>query len=253
MSNTNEQVVYTIIAVITILLFLGILLIVVLLYYHKKQKNIEVAGKQQRLQSQLEMQEQTFNIISQEIHDNVGQALSLAKVQLNLLEQGNTFNKNLVAETKESISKAISDLRDIAKSLNTDRIEQSLLPEIISDELARISRSGLMHTDLQVEGEVQTIQSQKKLIIFRIIQEALQNIIKHSKASSICLHFHYYEDCLKIIIADNGNGFDTNIMTKKDGLGLQNIVSRAALIGGKADIQSTINEGTTITIETPYT
>ena len=78
---------------------------------------------QQLLQSQLEMQEQTFNIISTEIHDNVGQILSLAKVQLNIIDQGEMLDRSLLADAKESVSKAMIDLRDIAKSLNSERIK----------------------------------------------------------------------------------------------------------------------------------
>ncbi len=218
----------------------------------KEKQTLEHYFNQQLLQSQLEIQEQTFNIISQEIHDNVGQALSLAKMQLNILERGETLNKALITDTQDSISKAIADLRDIAKSLSTERIQQLNLSETINYELARINRLDLMVTSLQVEGREQCIQSKKKLIIFRIIQEALQNILKHAKASSINVRFKYAEDFLTIEVADNGKGFDKNLVVEKDGLGLRNIVDRAALIGGEANITSTLNKGTTVTIVAPY-
>jgi signal transduction histidine kinase len=198
------------------------------------------------------MQEHTFNTISQEIHDNVGQILSLAKVQLNIIDQSETLDRTLLADAKDSVSKAMTDLRDIAKSLNTERIQLSSLPEITGHELQRISRAGLILTSIQTEGKEQNMQEQKKLIIFRIIQEALQNILKHSKAKNVDIFFCYQADYLTIEIKDNGTGFAKELLTKKDGLGLQNIVNRAALIGGKADIKSIINEGTIITITSPY-
>ncbi|MFX7870642.1 histidine kinase dimerization/phosphoacceptor domain-containing protein, partial [Acinetobacter baumannii] len=80
--------------------------------------------EKQTLQSQLEIQEQTFNIISQEIHDNVGQILSLAKVQMNILEEQLVNPPAILKDTKENISRAMNDLRDIAKGLSTERIEQ---------------------------------------------------------------------------------------------------------------------------------
>ena len=173
-------------------------------------------------------------------------------MQLNILEQSETFDKTLLADAKDSVSKAMTDLRDIAKSLNSERIHLSGLTEIITHELSRISRSGLMLTNLHIEGREQPIHDQKKLILFRIIQETLQNVLKHSKAKNVDLNFYYEQDCLKIQVTDNGKGFDKNVSTKKEGLGLQNIINRAALLGGEAHINSKINEGTTITIITPY-
>ena len=218
----------------------------------QEQEKMQAAFNQQLLQSQLEMQEHTFNIISTEIHDNVGQVLSLAKVQLNIIDQGETLDRSLLADAKESVSKALTDLRDIAKSLNSERIKLSSLQEITGLELQRINRLGLMTTALRTDGETRNLQEQKKLIIFRIIQESLQNIIKHSKAKNIEICFHYDKDKLKIEVVDNGMGFDKTLLEKKEGIGLQNIISRALLIGGEADINSVPGKGTVITIISPY-
>ena len=217
----------------------------------QEKEKMQAAFNQQLLQAQLEMQEQTFNAISTEIHDNVGQILSLAKVQLNIIDQSETLDRSLLADAKESVSKAMSDLRDIAKSLNSERIKLSSLSEIVQYELQRVNRLGLMTTSLEIIGETRNLYEQKKLIVFRIIQESLQNIIKHSKAKNIDVCFNYEKDILKIKIADNGTGFDKTLL-EKDSLGLQNIVSRAALIGGKADINSIPGKGTVITIISPY-
>jgi YD repeat-containing protein len=222
-----------------------------------KQKEEQLRQKEkdfgiQLQQSQLEIQEQTFNAISREIHDNVGQILSLAKVQLSIIDQSESFDKALVSEAKESVSKAMTDLRDISKSLNSERIQLSSLVEITGQELQRINRSGIMLTSLTVDGQEQVVAQQKKLIIFRIIQEAFQNILKHSHAKNIDVTFNYDTHQLRISITDNGKGFDKELTTNNDGLGLQNIFTRTALIGGTAQINSIINKGTIITIILPY-
>ena len=218
----------------------------------QEKEKMQAAFNQQLLQSQLEMQEHTSNIISAEIHDNVGQILSLAKVQLNIIDQGETLDRSLLADAKESVSKAMTDLRDIAKSLNSEQIKLSSLQEITELELHRINRLGLMATSLKTNGETKNLQEQKKLIIFRIIQESLQNIIKHSGAKKIEIWFHYEKDNLKIEVVDNGKGFDKTLLERKEGLGLQNIMSRALVIGGKANINSVPGQGTVITIISPY-
>lgn len=255
---THEVLILAIIGIIVFLVITGLVVYILLFYQRKKfQHNKQLTDlnkkfSEELLKSQLEMQEQTFNTISREIHDNVGQVLSLAKVQLNIIDQSESFDKTLITEAKESVSKAMTDLRDIAKSLNSERIQLSSLPEITEHELQRINRSGIMLTSINVEGQEQNIQEQKKLIIFRIIQEALHNILKHSQAKNIDVNFCYETDKLKIDITDNGIGFDKELITKRDGLGLQNIVNRAALIGGEAHINSIINKGTVITIISPY-
>lgn len=259
MQVENYQVVTGVVIAIIVLLLAGFFILILVTYSNSRKKKfiqekqiLEATYNEQLLQSQLEIQEQTFNTISREIHDNVGQILSLAKVQLNIIDQSESLDKRLLSDAKESLSKAMTDLRDIAKSLNSERIQFSSLPEITNFELERINRSGIMMASLCVEGLEQNMQVQKKLIIFRIIQEALHNILKHSRAKNIDLRFCYGTGRLKIDIIDNGKGFDKNMLTKKDGLGLQNIVSRATLIGGEAHINSIINEGTVITIISPY-
>jgi two-component system NarL family sensor kinase len=254
----QEVVINIIVGIIVFMVVIG-LMVFILLFYQKKrfqhqqqlvEKNKEFS--EQLLQSQIEIQEQTFNSISNEIHDNVGQILSLAKVQLNIIDQKDTLDRAMLTDAKESVSKAITDLRDIAKSLNSDMISQTDLHEILIQELHRINRSGIMTTHTKLEGEVKSLIQQKKLIIFRMIQECLQNIIKHSKASRIEIAFNYGKDELKITIADNGQGFDKSLPKYRNGLGLNNIFNRAKLIGGEAIVDSTPDEGTTITIITPY-
>jgi signal transduction histidine kinase len=255
----KSQIIFAICFVSFLLILLIGFLFFILLWQRRKSNSfikerelMQSLFNEQLLQSQLEMQEHTFNSISHEIHDNVGQVLSLAKVQLNIMEQSDSMNKTILTEAKESVSKALADLRDIAKSLNSERVQSSTLQEITGHELQRIMRSGIMLTSVQVEGEVQVMPEQKKLIIFRIIQEALQNILKHSKAKNIDVIFQYETDRLKVVIADDGTGFDKELLIGKDGLGLQNIMNRAALIGGEAGINSIINKGTTVTIIAPY-
>jgi signal transduction histidine kinase len=257
-SYDDEVVIAIIVGIVVFLVVIGLLVYIILFYQKKRfQHQQQLAEKdkeysQQLLQSQIEIQEQTFNSISNEIHDNVGQILSLAKVQLNIIDQREDLDKSMLADAKESVSKAMADLRDIAKSLSSDRIKQTDLYDIIVHELQRISRLGLMSTNALFEGDRIKLKEQKKLIIFRIIQESLQNIIKHSKATCTEIKFNYEKERLIISISDNGQGFDASLPEYKNGLGLQNIFNRARLIGGSASIESTPRSGTIITIISPY-
>jgi signal transduction histidine kinase len=216
-------------------------------------KTINEVYKNELLKAQLEIQEQTFNNISQEIHDNVGQILSLAKVQINIMNESETMSREMLNEVKENVGKAMTDLRDIAKSLSSERIRSLSVHNAVSNEAERINKSGISQVTIAIEGEEKKMNEQKKLILFRIIQESLQNSIKHANASRIEIQFHYNTGSLQVIIKDNGKGFDTEEAIKNNsGLGLLNIKTRAALTGGSSTIDSILNEGTTVNITIPY-
>lgn len=259
MPTENNQLYTTIVAATIIILLVGGFIITFLLLLYQKHHNrhlkeiieMKTAFEKTLLQSQLEIQEQTFHTISQEIHDNVGQTLSLAKVQVNIIDQSETTDKQLLAEVKENIGKAMNDLRDLAKSLNSDHIQLRSLKELIAPELIRLQRSKIIQTAIHESGSSQPVAHQKKLILFRIVQEALQNIMKHAAASSIAVQLHYENDMIIITITDDGKGFDTEKLNN-DGLGLQNISSRAKLIGGNAIIQSSPGKGCILTLTCPY-
>ena len=260
MQNTKNEVVFAIIAVIIILLFLGVLFLVMLFYYNNKKVQMSKESQlmratfdKQLLESKLEIQEQTFDMISQEIHDNVGQILSLAKVQLGIMEQKQTVDGELLGNVKESISLAMTELRDIAKSLSSQRVQQVSLQDSIIQEIRRINRSGFIKISSDVQGTEKNIPDQDKLIAFRIVQEGLQNIIKHAEATDVKVSIRYMEDRMYITISDNGIGFNPETeLNKREGLGLQNILRRATLVGGKAEITSKPGEGTTLQIQMKY-
>ncbi len=255
----QENNIVLIIVIITIIFLVAALfmLFYVVIFIERKKRHVEEKQKMQQSfeqllnQSQLEIQEQTFNEISQEIHDNVGQILSLAKVQLNIVEEQLQDAPVLLKESKNNISRAMTDLRDIAKSLSTDRIEKLSLIQAITQETEQLNKTNTFICSLEMKGEERNLDAKKKLIAFRIIQESLNNVLKHANATEIKIVFDYTKENLIITVKDNGKG--VNIATAKNsGLGLQNIIKRTALIGGIATINSESNKGTIITLNIPY-
>ncbi len=259
MPEESHTIVAGIVIAIIVLLIAATFILVLVTYANKRknlflreQENLRLLFQQQLLQSRLEMQEQTFNSISREIHDNVGQVLSLAKVQVNIMEQQGSYNESLLSDIKESVSKAMDDLRDIARSLNSDRIRLYSLPEMVKHELQRIQRLGTIKTFFFTDGAVRSLGEHEKLIVFRIIQESLQNILKHAAGTAIEVSCRYSETGFTCSIMDNGKGFDHQLLQQDQGLGLQNMYNRAALIGATLNVTSVIGKGTTITIDLPY-
>jgi len=204
------------------------------------------------LQSQLEIQEQTFRNISQEIHDNIGQVLSLAKLNLNTMAGSGQYAEKLNV-TEDLLSKALSDLRDISKSLNSEKISEAGLSHAIQTELHMIERIANIRCFFSGESFLPYFSNEVNTIIFRIVQEALNNIIKHAKASEINLTLTSDEQQTSIHISDNGKGFkpdELNVLNT--GIGLVNIRKRCDLINGTCTINSSPGKGTNIDISVKH-
>ena len=254
--QTLADEIYIVIA-ISLLMLVVTSFVIVFIFIHRNQytkhlkekEEIKNAYLQEILKAQLEMQEQTLHTISQEIHDNIGQVLSLAKLNLNtiLLKDDNpSFAK--ITTTKELVAKAIQDLRNLSKSMNTDHISQKKLSEALRFELDMIQKTGVFKTKLLVEGSESAIDPQKQLIIYRIVQETLQNIIKHAKAENIFIGLKYLPDKLVMSINDDGAGFDLAALKQANpqdkGTGIANIYHRARLMGAEINIDSQLGKGT---------
>ncbi|HEY4147377.1 MAG TPA: histidine kinase, partial [Chitinophagaceae bacterium] len=215
-------------------------IIVILLFLQKKQKDYNSELKavkfnydKELYKAQLEIQEQTFQEISREIHDNVGQFLSLAKLSLTTLDISRREEaESGIAEITEILEKALEDLRDMSKSMNPDVIRKGGLKKAIEMQVGFLQRRGKYHVTFDINGEYQSISEQKEIILFRILQEAVNNIIRHASASDIIILISSFKEELKLYIRDNGKGFDTKFPyppTRKVG-GINNMQQRAKLI-----------------------
>ena len=252
-----NEIKYYFISFLIAFLLLGLFIILLATLYSKKQKKnkiekqmMQAQFQQSLLQTQIEIQEQTFKNISQEIHDNIGQVLTLAKLHLNTFPQNiGTALQARVSDTEQLVSKAINDLRDLSKSLHSDKISEIGLANAIENELRMLRNTKQFHTSLDTVGQPFQLLPNHQMILFRIVQESLNNAIKHAKAKSITVQLHYQNSQLCLSIADDGIGFNTNaLQTSQTGIGLKNMQDRAALIGGVFTLFSMPGNGTTVTI-----
>jgi len=220
---------------------------------HKKEQLVEYSQTLMEMYTnQQKVQEQTLNHVSQEIHDNVGQMLSLVKIQLNLAAQKMNTQNDLITEARENIGRAIMDLRDLAKGMSSERIKVLGLVESVEQEADRIRRSGVCDVLITKTGDGLQMDHQKETILFRVIQECLQNIIKHAKASRIDITFSYNLSNLLIEVRDDGKGFIITRETNVSGMGLLNMQNRIQLLKGDVSVQSEPGVGTQIRIEVPF-
>ena len=219
--------------------------------YFKDMEALKTSHENTLLQSQLEMQEHTFQTISREIHDNIGQKLTLAKLYLNTLNFADTAKARLqINDSVDIIGEAISELSDLSRSMSSEIIVNNGLIKALEFETAQLAKSGMYTIHFSVTGNSVFVNSNTALVVFRMVQEALNNIVKHAAASVIDINLHYTDDLLSIMIDDNGQGF--NIAENRPGTGLQNIKKRATMLKGNVSISSTPGGGTKIKIEIPW-
>ncbi len=253
MFTENQKFWFIGIIVSSVLFFSMILLMAYFVILYKKKQILHLKFIQDLknqyenviLASQIEMQEQTFQHISREIHDNIGQKLSLAKLHLNRLNV--ISNQGPV----EVIGEVIKELRDLSRSLSSDVLLHHGLVRSIEMEVEQVMKVELFQIKFRVIGEPLQLSLQQELIAFRIIQEAIQNILKHANAFTIEIELHYSEDFLLLKIIDNGKGFVFEESSFK-GMGLENMRKRANMINGDFIIDSHTGGGTIVTLKIPY-
>ena len=215
----------------------------------KEQERLQAAFKQELLKTQLEVQEQTLNYISTEIHDNITQVLSFVKLTLGNIAGGiEEEKKGKVLETRELVAQSITDLRDLSKSLSFEHIASQGLIRTIEKEVERIDKSGLIKVSLAQEGNSYSLGEQRELVLFRIFQESLNNTLKHARATHLKIMLQYHTDLFILTLEDDGSGFSAETLENKSGSGLRNIENRAALIGGTATINSSPGKGCNIKV-----
>ena len=209
-----------------------------------ERERMSIQFEQTLMQSQLEIQEQTFANISSEIHDNIGQVLSLVRLNLNTLNAPNDTDKiNMMDGLME---KALTDLRNLSHSLDADYIRNKGWAEPVTRLLHDLQKTGKYTTHIQL-GEDQLLPgNEKPIILFRMIQEVINNIIKHAAANTINLEANKENDRLVITIQDNGKGFNRQVVSA--GSGLRNLEKRSKMINAELFVSSEPGKGTCVTI-----
>ena len=260
MEKTSYNITGFLLTVTLLVLLMAGFILVILYFYKRKQiaylKTIETINhdhEKNLLQSRIEVQEQTLQNISREIHDNISLSLTLAKLQLNTVnidDKGATVQ--VVSSSINLLSKSINDLSDLSKSMNPDIISQEGLIDALENETARISKSALFKINTEINGNPVFLDAQKELIIFRIIQEAFNNIIKHACAQNVGLDLYYHTNRIEITIIDDGKGFDPKHLSTRNGAGLNNMKTRAKVFNGEVSIESNSGSGTKISISIPF-
>jgi len=246
MEQENGELVVIISTILVCLITLALITLFVVFQKRKNKLLIEREENRKRFEreiaeTQIEIREETLRNISWELHDNIGQLLTLAKIQLQ------NATKDNIKEVSDTLSLGLKEVRALSKLINPEAIKNIELKEAIQLEVDRFNRLNFIESSLEVKGKEKKINDKSSIIIFRILQEFFSNTIKHSKASTLKVILDYTDERLLISASDNGVGF-LQVEKLNKGIGLQNIKSRAKLIGAEAIFTSQKNKGTSLSI-----
>jgi signal transduction histidine kinase len=242
----------------SIVLFTLLLTVFILFFVFQKKKSsflidrmeAELFFQSELTKSKIEIKEQTLTNVSRELHDNVGQILSVALMHMNIMiENDDEYSKENIKNIKELVTKSLNEIRLLSKIINGDVFLNTNFIDAISEDLDRIKELKKINCSLQIIGAIEKINKEHETIIYRILQESISNILKHSHSETIAIKIVFTNDNCKITITDTGKGFD--LKNHAQGSGLSNIKMRAELIGASFQIESELKSGTSLMIDYP--
>lgn len=254
-STASER--YLLIYMIGVLIVITSLVILFFIVFQKRKNKllIDKIKQQQAFEKELsnaqtEIQEQTLKNIGWELHDNVGQLLAAASMQLNILKtklDGEALDS--FKDASNTVKESLKEVRMLSRSLNNEVVLNIGFEQSITNELNRLKKMKFASAELNVKGEVKPFKNKKhEIIIFRILQEFFSNTVKYSEAKNLSVILDYQNDQLLITAKDDGKGFDMSTINK--GAGLLNMQSRAELI--KMDYELLSQPGNGVTLKMIY-
>ena len=252
----------TVVAIILIVILLVIFIISFFFVHqnrlqkHKLEKAaLQAQFEQEILNAENEIQDNTMKHISRELHDNVGQMLTLVKIQLNNLTEEIPNNKK-ISDARSFVANVLTDIRALSKSLNSDNLLQEGLVSAINFELERVKYLGIYNLEFNFDKGETAINPKNEILIFRIFQVLIQNCLKHAQAKNITVNLVESPQCLNLEVVDDGIGFDfqTKIQQSgyKSGAGLSNLIHRAHLMNGTLSFEKGIPKGTRAHLTIPF-
>ena len=229
----KELTIFLILVNVTLLIFIGGIAAFVMLYRqrkisHEKEKQLlHQLHRQELMQAQLEAQQQTMRDIGREIHDNVGQKLTLASLytQRILFARQSDQPEHRITEIAKIINDSLQDLRQLSKSLVQPELAQKSLFELLTQEALQVNQSGMCQLTISMHPSDMFFSVSTKNNLFRLAQEFIQNSLKHAQCRHISINIEQKQETVYFHFADDGIGFDVN--EKKSGIGLSNIKRRA--------------------------
>lgn len=215
---------------------------------HDKEKE-EINAKHQLeiIGAQLASQTQTMQHIGTEIHDNVGQKLTLASLYSKQININNGNAEEKINAVSKIIDESLTDLRQLSKSLINPALAAADLTGLLAEDAKRINASGVCYVSIIASQAQIILPADKKNILYRLLQEFIQNSLKHAGCRKIIIDLKQHENILTVTASDDGKGFDAATVSK--GIGLENMRRRAVQLSADFNLTSKEGVGTKLTLQ----
>ncbi|MCH6234223.1 histidine kinase [Cognataquiflexum rubidum] len=202
------------------------------------------------------IKEEERTLLSREIHDQLGQRLTGMKMEVDFILKKSSnlddFAKEKLQGVLKQIERTVSTIRNISRSLRPGILDDFGLLAALEWQAEEFKKTVQIPVFFQYGGKEKPIENQKATAIFRVFQECLTNIMRHSQCSHVKVEIDFGPMALKLMIVDNGSGFDTKILNNTKSLGILGMKERAESFGGSFDIQSSPGDGTKTILTMPY-
>lgn len=240
------------------IVFAGAFLLYLFLQQREKllQNKIITIEQQKKLeltQAIIDGEEQERTRLAKELHDGIGGLMSMLKLQFTNFKKSHAEIQNDTEYNSalNLLNTASQDIRKISHALMPSALERLGLIDAVEQFCTSMQASAGFEIDFQYYGLEERLPPRFELLVYRIVQELLNNIVKYAEAKEVLVQLSKNENLLSITIEDDGRGFDTSIIKNKDGIGLHSMQKRLELLGGKMDADSAIGKGTSVNIELP--
>lgn len=243
-----------------LILFVGSFILYVFLKQRQKllQNKIVTIEQQKKLeltQAIIDGEEMERIRLAKELHDGIGGLMSMIKLQFTNFKKSHTEiqQNEEYNDALNLLNTASQDIRKISHALMPSALERLGLIDATEQFCTQMQQSSNIEIDFQYYNLENRLPQKMELLIYRMIQELLNNIIKYADAKEVLVQLTKNENLISLTVEDDGKGFDVSAIKNKDGIGLNSMQQRIALLNGKMDIDSAIGKGTSIHIELPLT
>lgn len=218
----------------------------------KQKEQLERTREQHRLvaETTIQVQEKEKEEIGKELHDNINQMLATVSLYLNTAAIHEELRLELIGRSRSIVKDAIEEIRRLSKSLVAPKLLEVGFAQSLMGLVESVAFAAPFTISANYESLPEHLMSDnKKVLLYRIVQEQLNNILKYAKASKVTIRFSVHEETIQVCIKDDGVGFDAG--KKAKGIGLRNIQTRLELVSGNLRINTAIGKGCELIVEVP--
>jgi two-component system, NarL family, sensor kinase len=239
-----------------------VLAVFLFLYFRQRRVNDRIITEQkiQRLEEEkklmaakllVEGQENERKRIATELHDGLGVLLSATKMQFSTIADQSPGNKDLIQKAIKMLEQASGDVRKISHNMMPGLLTKLGFYEAVEDLFEHVDDTGKIKASCIIVGNQTRLSENREIMLYRIIQEMVNNSLKHAEASNISLQVKVLPDLLNIIYADDGKGFDLEQKLESESIGLKSIQSRVNFLNGNFNIETKPGEGVKYILQIP--